>query len=105
MFGNCSSNEKRKKVKVALLICNDVLVQVFDCFDRRQLAKLEAICRRFRRIVVGCFNAAPFLVFGLECYVKEKPNCFSKMLSSPDAEEENGGKFELVVSISILNEE
>ena len=76
-----------------------MLVQVFDCFDRRQLAKLEGICRRFRRIVVGCFNAAPFLVFGLKCYVKEEPKRFSKILSSPDAEEESGGKFELVIYI------
>ena len=78
---------KRKKVKVAFLICNDVLIEVLAYFDRRQLAKLEWVCRRFHRIVVRCFNEAPFLFFEMECHMREESRRFSKILSSPDTEE------------------
>ena len=71
-------------MKVAFLICNDVLVEVLSYFDRQQLAKLELACRRFHRIVVRCFNKAPFLFFEMECYIKAEPRRFSKIISSPD---------------------
>ena len=75
-------------MKVAFLICNDVLVEVLSYFDRRQLTKLERACRRVHRIVLRCFNEAPFLFFEMECYVKAESRLFSKILSSPDIEEE-----------------
>ena len=84
-----STNEKRRKVKVAFLICDDVLVEVLSYFDRRQLAKMEWACRRLHRIVVRYFNEAPFMFFKMECYVKEESRLFRKIFSSPDTEEEN----------------
>ena len=57
-------------------------------FDRQQLAKLEGLCRRFHRIVVRCYNEAPFLLLEMECYVKVEPRRFGKIFSSPDNEEE-----------------
>ena len=66
-----------------------MLIEVLSYFDRRQLAKLEGLCRRFHRIVVRCFNEAPFLFFEVECYVKEESRLFSKIFSSPDTEEEH----------------
>ena len=68
------------------LICNDVLVDVFNFYGRRQLAQLERVCRRFNQIVVRFFNEAPFLILALECYVDEKSSRFSKILSSSDIE-------------------
>ena len=88
IFGNSSANARRRKVKVAFLICNDVLVEVLRYFDRRQLAKVERLCRRFHRIVVRCFNEAPILFFEVGCHIKEKSRRFSKIFSSPDTEEE-----------------
>ena len=76
-------------MKVAFLICNEVLVEVLSYFDRRQLAKLERACRRFHRIVVRYFNDAPFLFFEMECYVREESRRFNKILSSTDTEEED----------------
>ena len=85
-----SANESRRKAKVAFLICNDVLVEVLSYFDRQQLAKLEGLCRRFHRIVVRCYNEAPFLLLEMECYVKEESRRFSKILSSTDTDDEIG---------------
>ena len=73
---------KRKKAKVAFLICDDVLVDVFNFFDRRQLVKLEEVCFRFQAIV-NCFNERPFLILKLECRAKVDYNSFSKVLSNP----------------------
>ena len=74
-------------MKVAFLICNDVLIEVLSYFDRRQLSKLEWTCRRFHRIVVRCFNKRPFLLFEMECHMREESRHFSKILSSSDTEE------------------
>ena len=87
-------------MKVAFLICNDVLIEVLSYFDRRQLTKVERLCRRFHRIVVRYFNEAPFLFFEIECHIKEKSRRFSKILSSPDTEEEH---WPFVVFISVWN--
>ena len=75
-------------VKVAFLVCNDVLIEVLNYFDRQQLTKAEGLCRRFHRIVVRYFNEAPFLFFEMECYVREEASRFSKILSSPDIDDE-----------------
>ena len=80
---------KRKKVKVAFLICNDVLVDVFNFFDRRHLAKLEKVCFRFHAIVDKCFNERPFLILELLCYAEgnsEDYFNFSNVLYSEDIE-------------------
>ena len=73
---------KRKKAKVAFLICYDVLVDVFNFFDRRQLAKLEEVCDRFNSVVER-FNERPFLILELECRAKVDYDIFSKVLSDP----------------------
>ena len=85
-------------MKVAFLICNDVLIEVLSYFDRRQLTKLEWACRRFHRIVVRCFNERPFLLFKMECYMREDSRDFSKILSSSDIEEKNDF-YTMVISI------
>ena len=83
-------------MKVAFLICNDVLVDVLYFFGRRQLAKVERLCRRFHRIIVRCFNEAPFLFFEMECHIREESRRFSKILSSPDTEHEFWHRQEMV---------
>ena len=73
---------KRKKAKVAFLICYDVLVDVFNFFDRRQLAKLEEVCDRFNSVVER-FNERPFLILELQCRAKVDYDIFNKVLSDP----------------------
>ena len=73
---------KRKKAKVAFLICYDVLVDVFNFFDHLQLAKLEEICVRFNSVVER-FNERPFLILELQCRAKVDYDIFSKVLSDP----------------------
>lgn len=81
-----SISKKRKKVKVAFLICKDVLVDIFDFCDRRELANLEKICRLFHGIVVRFFNEAPFLILAMECHTRQKSSRFNRILSSSDIE-------------------
>ena len=88
------------KVIVALLLSNDLLVDIFKYYDRRQLAKLEAICRRFHGIVFQFFNKRPFLVLELECHLDEKRSRFSKVLSAPDTEDENCAEMVYILFIS-----
>ena len=71
---------------MALLICNDVLIDVFNFYDRRQIAVLETVCRRYRQLIVRYFSDAPFLILKLECHLQQNSSCFSAMLSSPDIE-------------------
>ena len=61
-----------------------MLIDVFNFFNRRQIAVLEKVCRRYRRIFERCFVERPFLILELECHAQEKSNRFSKTLSSPD---------------------
>ena len=88
------------KVIVALLLSNDLLVDIFKYYDRRQLAKLEAICRRFYGIVFQFFNERPFLVLELECHLNEKRSRFSKILSAIDTEDENCTEMVYILFIS-----
>ena len=74
-------------MKVAFLICDDVLIEVLNYFDRRQLAKLEWVCRRLHLIVVRCFNEAPFLFFAMECHMREASGRFSRIRFSKSEEE------------------
>ena len=73
---------KRKKAKVAFLICYDVLVDIFNFFDRGQLAKLEEVCDRFNSVVER-FDERPFLILEFECCAKVDYDIFNKVFSDP----------------------
>ena len=86
-------------MKVAFLLCNDVLIEVFSFIDRRHLAKLERSCRRFHAIVDQYFSGRPFLILELECHARQDPNRFNKVLDSEDIEDghEIGSRREVIV--------
>ena len=57
---------KTISVQFNIRLCCDILFGVFCFANRRQLAKLERIGRRFRLIVDGYFVGAPYLLFKLQ---------------------------------------
>ena len=48
-----------------VILCYDVILDVLQCGKRKQLALLEAVGRRFHRVIDGNFVESPFLVLDL----------------------------------------
>ena len=51
----------QKKEKFFVILCGDVLLEVLQFGNRRQLVKLERVGRRLHWIVDDCFGCRPFL--------------------------------------------
>ena len=70
-FSHSSKEEKidvkrRKIIEFVIRLCSDVFLEVFRCGDRRKLADLEKIGRRFHWQIDGYFREAPFLCLDLD---------------------------------------
>ena len=57
-----------KKEKFFVLLCGDVLLDVLQFGNRRQLVKLERVGRRLHWIVENFYGSRPFLRLDLDLY-------------------------------------
>ena len=48
-----------------VILCHDVILDVLQHGKRKQLTHLEAVGRRFHRVIDGNFSESPFLVLDL----------------------------------------
>ena len=55
----------QKKEKFFVLLCGDVLLDVLQFGNRRQLVKLERVGRRLHWVVGNFYGGRPFLRLGL----------------------------------------
>ena len=53
------------RVRFFVRLCSDVLLEVLGWGDRRCLALLEKLGRRFYWVIDGCFGEKPFLLLDL----------------------------------------
>ena len=63
-MGACLSHQKKEKFFV--ILCGDVLLEVLQFGNRRQLVKLERVGRRLHWIIENRFGNRPFLRLGLD---------------------------------------
>ena len=54
-----------EEMHFVVILCHDVILDVLQCGKRKQLALLEAVGRRFHRVIDGNFVESPFLVLDL----------------------------------------
>lgn len=54
------------QMHLVVVLCSDVLLEVLKRGKRRQLAMLEAVGRRFQRVIDAHFVETPYLVVNLE---------------------------------------
>ena len=70
-----------KKEKFFVIICGDVLLEVLQFGNRRQLVKLERVGRRLHWIVENFYGGRPFLRLGLNIYPRfQRIRVINKML-------------------------
>ena len=55
----------KNDVEFFVILCHDVLIEVLQCGNRRQLVKLERIGRRYHRIIEAFLGEKPFLRLNL----------------------------------------
>ena len=56
---------EEEKMHFVVILCHDVIFDVLQCGKRKQLTLLEAVGRRFYRVIEGNFVESPFLVLDL----------------------------------------
>ena len=54
-----------EEMHFVVILCHDVILDVLQCGKRKQLTLLEAVGRRFHRVIDGNFVESPFLVLEL----------------------------------------
>ena len=54
-------NDDNNDVEFHVALCHDVLFEVLQCGNRRQILKLQRIGRRFYRMIETYFGVKPFL--------------------------------------------
>ena len=62
-----------------MILCSDVIIEVFQYGNRRQLTKLERTGRRFHRIAECYFEKCPFL----RLYLVLSPPLWERLILRP----------------------
>ena len=66
LYRKIDKNGNGKAIEFFVILCGDVLLEVLCWGDRRRLAKLEQIGRRFHWTVLRFFDEVPLLRSSLE---------------------------------------
>ena len=68
------SSNRGTKIQFVVRLCSDLFLDVLCWGDRRQLASLEKLGKRFHLLIDGCFEGTPFL--RLDLYIEPKRYIF-----------------------------